>query len=53
MNQSQIEREKQRAAVAYKVKKSFIGRNWFLFRGVVVVYVLASLWSAATAGGNI
>lgn len=53
MNQSQIEREKQRAAVAYKVKKSFIGRNWFLFRGVVLVYILASLWSAATAGGNI
>lgn len=53
MNQSQIEREKQRAAVAYKVKKSFIGRNWFLFRGVVVVYVLASLWSMATASGNI
>lgn len=53
MNQSQIEREKQRAAVAYKVKKSFIGRNWFLFRGVVLVYILASFWSAATAGGNI
>ncbi len=53
MNQSQIEREKQRAAVAYKVKKSFIGRNWFLFRGVVLVYVLASLWSMATAAGNI
>lgn len=53
MNKSQIEREKQRAAVAYKVKKSFIGRNWFLFRGVVLVYILASFWSAATAGGNI
>lgn len=53
MKQSTIEREKQRAQVAYKVKKSFIGRNWFLFRGVVLVYVLASLWSMATAAGNI
>lgn len=53
MKASTIEREKQRAAVAYKVKKSFIGRNLYLFYGVVLVYILASLWSMATAAGNI
>jgi hypothetical protein len=53
MKQSEIERQKAKAAVAFKIKKSFIGRNLYLFYGVVLVYVLASLWSMATAAGNI
>lgn len=53
MKNSTIERAKERAAVQYRVKQSFIGRNYYLFYGVCVVWVVASLWSAATASGNI
>jgi len=53
MNQSTINKALERAKVAYKVKNSFVGRNYFLFWGFVAVGILAALWSMATAGGNL
>lgn len=53
MTNKTIERAKEKAAISYKVKKSFIGRNYYLFYGVVLVYIAASLWSMTTAAGNI
>lgn len=53
MNQKQIDAIASKAAVAYKVKQSFIGRNFYLFYGFCVVYFLAAIWSMATAGGNL
>lgn len=53
MNQKQIDAIASKAAVAYKVKQSFIGRNFYLFYGICAVYFLAALWSMATAGGNL
>jgi hypothetical protein len=52
MKQSTIDAVASKAALAYKVKQSFIGRNYYIFYGVCVVYVAAALWSMLTAWGN-
>lgn len=53
MKLSKIDREKEKARLAYKVKQSFIGRNFYLFYGVCIVYFAAAVWSMTTAGGNL
>lgn len=53
MKQSTINKEVERAKVRYKVLQSHVGRNYYLFYGVVAIYAVAALWSATTAAGNI
>lgn len=54
MKNNLIQSELNRAATRQVERGSFIARNYWLWIAIAwVVYPIAALWSAATAGGNI